>query len=198
MRGFCHVAATLIRTFVFEAYTIPTDRWKRPCLSMISFIVTSSAMVRGSPIRRSLYHLLHKYPACHQWQFIRRVDKKYPIRVGFRARLKRATVVVFNFLKAIRSSIFRNINRCGLIMKYAVPWQGQYRFRGGRSSWAIRINTRWCCGRSIRRRILSSVVWPFRRDAADQEPGVVCQWTAAAFSAESETITRSRQGPAVG
>ena len=28
---FAIVAATLIRTFIFEAYTIPQDRWKKHC-----------------------------------------------------------------------------------------------------------------------------------------------------------------------
>jgi len=31
-------------------------------------------MVRGSPYA-ALYTICTQYPACHQWQFIRRVDK---------------------------------------------------------------------------------------------------------------------------
>jgi len=52
---------------------------------------------------------------------------------------------------------------------------------------AIRINTVGVAAVDKGGELYQALLGRFRRDAADQEPGVVCQWTAAAFSAESET-----------
>ena len=63
---FAVIAATLIRTFIFEAYTISLRLpWKRPCWSMIFFLSASSVMVPVSRIRR-LPCLLCTIP-CRWW-----------------------------------------------------------------------------------------------------------------------------------
>ncbi len=94
--AFAVVAATLIRTFVFEAYAIPTSSMEKTLLINDYLFVSKSAYgprIPNTPIAMPFVH--HTIPGIKSKSYLEWID--IPYTRWFASPVKRNDVVVFNF-----------------------------------------------------------------------------------------------------
>ncbi len=94
--AFAVVAATIIRTFVFEAYTIPTSSMEKTLLVNDFLFVSKTAYgprIPNTPIAMPFVH--HTIPGLNTKSYVEWV--KIPYTRWFASPVKRNDVVVFNF-----------------------------------------------------------------------------------------------------
>lgn len=94
--AFAVVAATLIRTFVFEAYTIPTPSMEKTLLVNDFLFVSKSAYgprIPNTPIAMPFVH--HTLPVTNTKAYVEWI--KIPYTRWFASPVKRNDAVVFNF-----------------------------------------------------------------------------------------------------
>lgn len=94
--AFAVVAATLIRTFVFEAYTIPTPSMEKTLLVNDFLFVSKSAYgprIPNTPIAMPFVH--HTLPVFNTKAYVEWI--KIPYTRWFASPIKRNDAVVFNF-----------------------------------------------------------------------------------------------------
>jgi len=72
---FAIVAATLIRTFGFGAYTIPTGSMEKTLLVNDFSVREQIQLWSADPEYAAVYSFCPQYHACHQWQFLCRMDQ---------------------------------------------------------------------------------------------------------------------------
>ena len=93
---FAVVAATLIRTFVFEAYTIPTSSMEKTLLVNDFLFVSKLSYgprIPNTPLAMPFVH--HTLPFTHSKSYVEWI--KIPYTRWFASPVKRNDVVVFNF-----------------------------------------------------------------------------------------------------
>jgi signal peptidase I len=94
--AFAVVAATIIRTFVFEAYTIPTSSMEKSLLVNDFLFVSKTAFgprIPNTPIAMPFVH--HTIPGLNVKSYLEWI--KIPYTRWFASPVKRNDVVVFNF-----------------------------------------------------------------------------------------------------